>query len=141
MTFTATISVTSPGSGTPTGTVTFYDGANRVGTGDVSGGIATFSTSTLSVGTHSIKAVYGGDTNFKTSTSSLLSQVVKSSAVNAIPALTGVGSVPTTSMSGPIDQAIAVLEDNARKPGPSRSGSRSGLGVVPAGQSEAASVT
>src|SRR5208283_6151886 len=31
--------------------------------------IATFTTSSLSVRTHSIKAVYGGDSNFKTSTS------------------------------------------------------------------------
>jgi len=69
VTFTATISVSSPGSGTPTGTVTFYDGSNSLGTGSVSGGIATFATSSLSVRTHSIKAVYGGDSNFKTSTS------------------------------------------------------------------------
>jgi len=80
VTFTATISVTSPGSGTPTGTATFYDGSNQLGTGSVSGSVATYTTSTLSTGTHSIKAVYGSDTNFKGSTSSLLSQVVKSSS-------------------------------------------------------------
>ena len=77
VTFTATISVPSPGSGTPTGTVTFYDGTTAMGTGDVSGGVATFSTSSLSTGTHSIKAVYEGDTNFKTSTSAVLRQVVR----------------------------------------------------------------
>jgi hypothetical protein len=37
---------------------------------------ATFSTSTLSVGTHSITAVYGGATDFSGSTSPALSQVV-----------------------------------------------------------------
>jgi hypothetical protein len=38
--------------------------------------VATFSTSTLSVGTHSITGAYGGDTNFASSTSTAVSQVV-----------------------------------------------------------------
>src|SRR5205085_1810660 len=53
----------SPRAGTPTGTVTFKDGATTLGTGTLSGGSATFSTSTLSVASHSVTAVYGGDTN------------------------------------------------------------------------------
>ena len=70
MTFTATVAAVSPGTGTPTGTVNFFDGATQIGTGTLnSSGVATFSTSTLSVGTHSITAVYAGDTNFTTSTS------------------------------------------------------------------------
>jgi hypothetical protein len=44
--------------------------------------MATYSTSTLSVGSHSITAVYGGDTNFAGSTSSTLTQTV-----NAAPAV------------------------------------------------------
>jgi hypothetical protein len=73
VTFTAT--VTSSG-GTPTGTVTFMDGAATLGTGTLSAGVATFSISTLSVTTHSITAVYGGNANFAGSTSAILSQVV-----------------------------------------------------------------
>src|SRR5207302_7181137 len=57
VTFTAT--VTSPG-GTPTGTVTFKDGANIQGTGTLAGGQATFTTSALALGQHSITAVYEG---------------------------------------------------------------------------------
>jgi hypothetical protein len=76
VTFTATVSVVAPGVGTPTGTVTFKDGATTIGTGTLSAGIATFTTSTLAAGTHSITAVYGGDTNDSTSTSAALSQVV-----------------------------------------------------------------
>ena len=78
VTFTATVAAASPGSGTPTGTVNFLDGTTTIGTGTLnSSGVATFSTSTLtSVGTHSITAVYSGDTNFATSTSSAVSQVV-----------------------------------------------------------------
>jgi hypothetical protein len=74
VTFTATVTSTSPG--TPTGTVNFLDGVTSIGSGAVAGGIATFTTTTLTGGTHSITAVYSGDANFATSTSSALSQVV-----------------------------------------------------------------
>ena len=80
VTFTATVSPVSPGSGTPTGTATFMDGSTTLGTAALGGGTASFTTSALAVGTHSIKVVYSGDANFKTSTSSVLSQVVQSSA-------------------------------------------------------------
>jgi hypothetical protein len=79
VTFTATVSPVSPGSGTPTGTATFMDGSTTLGTAALGGGIASFTTSALAVGTHSIKVVYSGDANFKTSTSAVLSQVVQSS--------------------------------------------------------------
>ncbi|HMF36072.1 MAG TPA: Ig-like domain repeat protein, partial [Isosphaeraceae bacterium] len=72
VTFTATVSVNSPGAGTPTGTVTFKDGATVLGTGTLSGGVATFTRSTpLSAGAHHITAVYGGDTNDLDSTDTL----------------------------------------------------------------------
>ena len=82
VTFTATIDVKAIEHGLATGTVTFYDGAAVLGTGTVNdtagvqlaaansasalsavGGpfVATFTTSTLSVGLHTITAVYGGD--------------------------------------------------------------------------------
>ena len=89
MTFTATVTVTAPGSGTPSGTVTFKDGATTLGTGTLSGGVATFATSTLAIGAHTITAVYGGDTNFAGSTSSGVTQTVNkgatTTAVNATP--------------------------------------------------------
>lgn len=75
VTFTATI--TGQYGGTATGTVTFKDGTKTLGTGTVnSSNKATYTTSTLAVGTHSITATYGGDTHYKTSTSPVLSQVV-----------------------------------------------------------------
>ena len=47
VTFTATVSVTAPGSGTATGTVEFFDGATSLGSAAVDGtGTATVSTST-----------------------------------------------------------------------------------------------
>ena len=77
MTFTAIVSAASPGSGTPTGTVTFMDGATTLDTATLnSNGKATFSTAALLAGSHSITVVYGGDTNFMASTTPILSQTV-----------------------------------------------------------------
>ncbi len=75
VTFTA--NVKSSTTGTPTGTVTFKDGTKVLGSGSLNGsGQAMFTTSSLARGTHSITAVYKGDTNFKTSTSPVLTQTV-----------------------------------------------------------------
>jgi len=77
VTFTATI----PPSGTtaPTGTVSFLDGATQIGTGTLSGnpGVATFTTATLNMGTHSITVSYPGDSYNGPSVSLPLNQVVK----------------------------------------------------------------
>jgi hypothetical protein len=75
VTFTATVkSVTS---GTPTGTVTFKDGASTLGTAGLNGsGVATFATSSLSVGGHSITVAYSGDAHYNASTSTTLTQTV-----------------------------------------------------------------
>ena len=63
--------------GTPTGTVTFLDGATTLGSSALdAGGHATLSVSSLSVGTHTVTAQYNGDGTFSGSTSSGLSQAV-----------------------------------------------------------------
>jgi hypothetical protein len=72
VTFTATVTGT-----TPTGTVQFKDGAANLGSPvSLAGGTAAFTTSSLAAGTHSITAVYSGDADDATSTSTLISQVV-----------------------------------------------------------------
>ncbi|NQX00346.1 Ig-like domain repeat protein, partial [bacterium] len=74
VTFTATV---TNGSSIPAGTVSFKDGAATLGTGTLNGaGVATFSSSSLSAGSHSITAVYGGNANHLTSTSSAVSQAI-----------------------------------------------------------------
>ena len=83
VTFTATVSVNPPGAGSPGGTVTFSEGATTLGTGTISGGIATFTTSALAVGSHSITALYGGDASFAASTSATFSQTVNKAASTA----------------------------------------------------------
>jgi hypothetical protein len=80
VTFTATVLVVSPGINTPTGVVTFKDGTKVLGTQAVSTahGVTTarFTASTLSVGKHTITAVYTGDANDVASTSTSLATTV-----------------------------------------------------------------
>jgi len=52
------------------------DGANTLGTGMLTAGVATLSTSFTTAGTHTLTATYSGDQNFASSTSSALSQTV-----------------------------------------------------------------
>jgi hypothetical protein len=59
-----------------TGTVTFKDDGVTIGTGTIVGGVASFSTSSLTTGTHPIAATYGGDSNYSGSTSSALTYSV-----------------------------------------------------------------
>jgi hypothetical protein len=103
VTFTTTISVVAPGTGTPTGTVTFKDGTTTLATATLSGGSATYTTSSLSVGTHKITVVYSGDSNFVGSTSPTLKQVVNSASFAS-------SSATPTNL---IDQAIAALPNDA----------------------------
>ena len=61
--------VVSTASGAPTGSITFQDGASSLGKVDLSNGMAALSTTSLTVGTHSLTAVYSGDSGFAGSTS------------------------------------------------------------------------
>jgi Bacterial Ig-like domain (group 3)/MBG domain (YGX type) len=100
VTFTAT--VTSSGGTIPNGeTVTFKDGATTLGTGTTANGtgVATYATSALSIGgsPHSITAVYAGDTNFVTSTSSpALSQVINKADTTTTLATSGASTYGTS---------------------------------------------
>ncbi len=77
VTVTATVTAQSPGTGTPAGSISFREGATVLGSATLDGsGVATFTTSTLSIGTHGITADYAGDASYKTSTSPSVSQVV-----------------------------------------------------------------
>ncbi len=73
-----TFGATVPGNcNVPTGTVTFFDGANALGSEPLSSGAtASLTTASLTVGTHTITVGYSGDFNFDPSTSTPLTQVV-----------------------------------------------------------------
>lgn len=74
VTFTATVTAAA---GTPTGTVTFSDGTNVLGSSRLnSAGRATISTTGLSRGSHSIVAAYNGATGYLSSASAPLTQQV-----------------------------------------------------------------
>jgi unsaturated chondroitin disaccharide hydrolase len=72
--FTATVK--SSTTGTPTGSLTFKDGASALATVTLSSGKAAFTTSTLTIGSHSITAVFTGSASFNASTSPILTQSV-----------------------------------------------------------------
>jgi hypothetical protein len=96
LTLTATVSVNAPGTGIPTGTVTFMDGSTTLGAATLNAsGLASFPTAALVVGSHSITAIYNGDVNFNTSTSGLITQVV-----NKANTTTGVVSSANPSIVG-----------------------------------------
>jgi hypothetical protein len=67
LTLTATAS--SPQSGTPTGSVTFYDNGTAIGTIATSDGIATSTIGSITKGQHSFSAVFAGGSNFLGATS------------------------------------------------------------------------
>lgn len=66
---------------TPTGTVTFYDGSTAIGITAASGGMATLTTSALPLGSHAIRAVYSGDSNYRAVTSSDLAENIEDFAL------------------------------------------------------------
>ena len=73
---TLTATLTSP-AGTPTGTVTFLDGTTTLGTGTLNaGGVATYTTTALAIGTHSITSQYAATGNFGPSTSTAVQVIV-----------------------------------------------------------------
>ncbi len=61
VTLTATVSVQSPGTGVPTGSVTFSDGVSVLGTVNMVNGIAQLTTTLTTVGSNTIAASYSGD--------------------------------------------------------------------------------
>jgi len=65
VTFTATLTVVSPGSGIPTGTVQFLAEGTPLGLPvTLAGGVANLTTNSLAHGTYTITAEYAGDGNF-----------------------------------------------------------------------------
>jgi len=84
LTFTATVA--SSASGAPSGFVTFFDNGAQIGSGNVSGGQATLTTSSLTAGSHPITAQYSGDASFAASTSASINETVGAAAFAPPPA-------------------------------------------------------
>ena len=93
----------------PTGTVSLMDGSTLIGTAVLSAtGTASFTISSLAVGQHSVSAVYGGDSQNFTSTSSPLIESVKLHASTNV--LTTSSDILTaTSASGASGQQVSLV--------------------------------
>jgi hypothetical protein len=63
-----------------TGSMTFLDGATVLGTGNIAGGVATYTINTLSAGSHSITVSYAGDSNYSSAVSPVVTQVIMRTA-------------------------------------------------------------
>lgn len=114
VTFTATVS--ADGSNTaPTGTVTFKDGATTLGTAPLnSSGVATFSSTSLTVGTHTITAAYGGDFTNLAGSSTPLSQVVNQDSTTV--ALTSSANPSLLGKSINLQATVTIAAPGAGKP-------------------------
>ena len=95
VTFEATVQTTNH----LTGTVTFYDGTNAIGSGVTpTNGVAVLTNSSLSVGTHTITAKFSGDNENSPSTSSdTIEQTI-----------TGSFTVTVNAVSGTLNQALSI---------------------------------
>ena len=101
LSFTATVANTSGTGLTPTGSVSFYNGATKLITISLVSGSATYTTSTLHAGSYSLTAIYNGTTDFTTSASDPTTPVVQTiNATNTTTTLTAATSNPSPSTYG-----------------------------------------
>ena len=124
VTYTATVMANAPGSGTPTGTVTFQDGgvdiAGCVNQAMVAGS-RHLQRQLRGVGSHSITAIYSGDPDFLTSTSAPLTQTVGQDATT-----TALSSSANPSVAGQVVTFTATVTAN-----PPGAGDTDGDGDLP----------
>ncbi len=126
VTFTATVSPSDA-----TGSVQFFNDTTLLDTASLSGGSASFSTSSLAVGTHSITAKYAGSNAHAESTSTVVSQKVdKAAATITLGNLTGhtydgsaKAATATTSPAGLSGVSITYKQGDTAVASPTNAGS------------------
>jgi sugar lactone lactonase YvrE len=108
MTFTATAPA-----GTPTGAVTFYDGTTALIAANLSAsGGATYATTQLSVGTHSLSVQYAGDTSNVSGKSNVVSEVVQQATTST----TLASSSPTATVGSQVTFTATVTSADGLVP-------------------------
>jgi hypothetical protein len=118
VTFTALVSPAQGQGVPPTGTVTFVEGSTVLATVTLSNGVASFTTSTLSVGNHAIVANYSGDAQFNPASATLAQTVRVPNArdvtlsPNSMPNPSNVGDAVTFSV-----RVAAATPGNPNVPG------------------------
>lgn len=108
VTLTATVAFSY---GTPTGTVTFMDGSFSLGTGTLSGGVATITNSSLPVGSHAITAIYSGDSNFSAGTSAVFTESIFDFTIGVD---SGSSTSATVSRGGTATYTLAIAPPNGQ---------------------------
>ncbi len=101
VTFTVTVNASAPGSGTPTGTVTLKSGGTVLGSGPLSEGQFSASSTALPAGADTVSAVYSGDGHFQPHTVSMTQQVTdfQISATALSPASVAAGASATSTVT------------------------------------------
>jgi hypothetical protein len=110
-TLTVTVAPANATSGTSTitGTVSFYDGTTLLGTASLTSNTATLSNVTLSPQTsHLVTAVYGGDTNWSTSTSNPVTLTA-----NLLPNTVTLTATPAVAAPGQVITFTVTVTPNA----------------------------
>ena len=111
ITFLTKVDTASQETEKPSGVVTFIDGNTQIGIGIVNYGQAIFTTSVLSVGSHSIIAHYSGDNKFKPSTSSAFTLTI-TELKSPQPNLTNISNSPDPKpQSKPTEKAAKTNPD------------------------------
>ncbi len=112
---TATLSPTTAGANTATGTITFNDGGSAICNGvsfNSTTGVATCTTPPLTVGTHTFTAVYAGDANFQGSTSNpqtvSVSVPLVTLSVTGFPASDHIGAAHTVTVTAEDGSGTAI---------------------------------
>ncbi|MGC2638498.1 MAG: Ig-like domain repeat protein [Acidobacteriaceae bacterium] len=98
-------------SGTPGGTVSFKRGGLTLGTGTLSGGVATLTTTALVLGNDNLTAVYGGATYYLASTSATLAETVQTNTTTTLMA-----SPSLSSFGGPVTLTATVASTTRGTP-------------------------
>jgi sugar lactone lactonase YvrE len=106
-----TATVTPQFSGTPSGSVTFYDGLTKLAIITLSGRTASYTTSQLVGAQHSYSATYSGDTNFTGSPSNTAALTIPVTAVSL--------QLASTNLVYPLPPAFEIIVSPANgKPAP-----------------------
>ncbi len=124
VTFTASMSVTPPGGGTPSGNVVFSDNGTPIGTVALVAGTAQLTINNLNVGTHPITAAYAQTANYLGSAAGPISQEITQAAVvmeltsSPNPSLEGNSATLTATLTGGIPVGTVAFQIVSPSPGP-----------------------
>lgn len=146
VTFTATVAPANGSGSTPTGTVSFSQDGNALGTANLGlNGTAALTVSTLPVGTDHVTASYGGDPNYDGSASAAVTQTITPVATTAASTTSLVSSAPSAVSGAPVTFTASVGPSNGSGPTPtgpvSFSQNGNALGTVNLGSNGTAALT